>query len=514
VTDFSSEPARGKVSPEANLVSVIIPCYNQAHFLGQAIESVLGQSYSNFEIIVVDDGSTDNTAEVARRNPSVRYVYQKNAGLSNARNAGLRHSRGEFLVFLDADDRLLPRAIETGVSCMREHPQCASISGHCRVINVEGMVLPSPRQRGLEHEHYLELLRGGTYIWCPATVLYRRQIFDFVHGFNPALNPVADYDLYMRIARDFAVYSHHEVVAEYRQHRSSMSRDVSTMQRAALAAHGAQWDFIKGNRQYRAAYEVGRSFWRNDYPLQKIVSRIREIVRECLPPDAIVSVATGGNSELLRLDGRRAWHFPQLETAGVGDLFAEGAEGSLTTDAWIEPGMTYEFSLYGEPESLKVLARILVRGVTDFAAAASNEAMGQRTEPKDGAFLTADPNPVPADERAGTTTISWSTRDGSVGRVYVSSVGVYAGREPINSDEARKCVETARTHGAQYLLLPAKSFYWLDHYKNFRTHMEACYPIVVHKEDTCIIFDLRRRHPAKTEFDEAQIDATHPASEA
>jgi cellulose synthase/poly-beta-1,6-N-acetylglucosamine synthase-like glycosyltransferase len=138
--------------PPPNLVSVIIPCYNHAHFLEQAIESVRAQSYSDFEIIVVDDGSTDNTTEVVRRHSRVRYVYQENAGLSSARNTGLWHSHGEFLVFLDADDRLLRNALETGVSCMRKHPECAFVSGHCRIIDSNGAILPSPRQLRVENE--------------------------------------------------------------------------------------------------------------------------------------------------------------------------------------------------------------------------------------------------------------------------------------------------------------------------------------------------------------------------
>src|SRR5215213_3125487 len=94
------------------LVSVVIPCYNQAHFLGEAIESVLAQSYPNFEIVVVDDGSTDDTSEVAGSYPKVRLVRQENQGLSGARNAGLARSEGEYVVFLDADDRLRPEALE------------------------------------------------------------------------------------------------------------------------------------------------------------------------------------------------------------------------------------------------------------------------------------------------------------------------------------------------------------------------------------------------------------------
>ena len=100
------------------LVSVVIPCYNQAHFLGEAIESVFKQTYKHFEIVVVDDGSTDNTSEVARRYSGIRCIEQVNQGLSAARNTGIRESKGEYLVFLDADDRLYPIALEAhGLFC-------------------------------------------------------------------------------------------------------------------------------------------------------------------------------------------------------------------------------------------------------------------------------------------------------------------------------------------------------------------------------------------------------------
>src|SRR5215217_7762241 len=93
------------------LVTVVIPCYNQAHFLKEAIESVLKQSYAHYEIVVVDDGSTDETSEVASSYEGVRLIRQENRGLAEARNTGIKHSEGDFLVFLDADDRLLPEAL-------------------------------------------------------------------------------------------------------------------------------------------------------------------------------------------------------------------------------------------------------------------------------------------------------------------------------------------------------------------------------------------------------------------
>jgi hypothetical protein len=324
-------------------------------------------------------------------------------------------------------------------------------------------------------------------------VLYQRRVFDLVHGFDPKLNPAADYDLYLRITRDFPVYSHGHVIAEYRQHSSNMSRDTSKMERAALAAHDAQWNFVKANSHFREAYDAGRRFWRNDYPFQKMVSRIREIACEQLPPDAIVAVATGGNSDLLRLDGRRAWHFPEAEQSSKGELFAQAAEGSVATPAWIEAGMAYEFSLYGEPEFSRLLARLLVTGVADPLPVANAESTPQEPASGDGVLLAAIPNPVPAAEEPGTTNITWSTGDGSEGQVYVSSAGVYLGRDPSNSDESWASLEFAKANGAQYLLIPAKSFWWLDQYQEFRERVETRYPVVVRDEDTCIIFDLREQ---------------------
>src|SRR5215204_5307150 len=121
----------------APLVSVIIPCYNQAHFLGEAIESVLAQSYPHFEIIVVDDGSTDNTFEVASHYSKVRLIRQENRGVSRARNAGLRESEGSYVVFLDADDRLLPGALDAGLECFEAHPESAFVDGDYRYIGAD-----------------------------------------------------------------------------------------------------------------------------------------------------------------------------------------------------------------------------------------------------------------------------------------------------------------------------------------------------------------------------------------
>src|SRR5215207_3618778 len=241
----------------AALVTVVIPCYNQAHFLEEAIESVLAQSHPNFEIIVIDDGSTDDTSEVAERYPGVRLFRQDNQGLAAARNAGLWRSKGEYLVFLDADDRLLPWALEVGLKHLNAHPECAFVSGYYRPIAVDGSPLSLPQQQHrTEKDHYLELLREGP-SWPPVTVMFRRSVFESVGGFDASLRAAEDYDMYLRIARRWPINRHDEVVAQYRVHSASLNHNAALMLKSTLAVLRPQWKHVKGNKQYEEALKRG-----------------------------------------------------------------------------------------------------------------------------------------------------------------------------------------------------------------------------------------------------------------
>jgi glycosyltransferase involved in cell wall biosynthesis len=239
-----------------NLISVIIPCYNQAGFLRQAIESVLAQIDKDFEIIVVDDGSTEDTLGQAGRYREVIYLRQENQGLASARNTGLRASKGEFLVFLDADDRLLPEAFEIGLRSFDRHPDSAFVAGHVRLISAEGSPLPSPAPPEPFQEVYPELLRHN-FIWTPGSVMYRRSAFDAVKGFNPSVDGSADYDLNIRIANRLAVHWHGKTVLEYRIHSGSMSRRASLMLKTAVTVRRSHRKFVKGNKSYAEALASG-----------------------------------------------------------------------------------------------------------------------------------------------------------------------------------------------------------------------------------------------------------------
>ncbi|MEX2382392.1 MAG: glycosyltransferase [Opitutales bacterium] len=254
-------------APEArdsSLVSVIIPCYNHGHFLAAAIESAVRQTYPHIEIIVVDDGSTDDTANVARRYGSVRYVKQANQGLSAARNTGMLESTGRYLVFLDADDRLVPSALETGIRCFQARPECGFISGAHVRVTPDGVVPVSPEKNRFLNDPYEAFLRGN-HVGMHATVMYRRDILESVGGFNTSLPACEDYDVYLQIARRFPVAHHEKVVAEYYIHGENMSANLALMLATVLRVLQKQKDYIRHRSNYRKSYRMGIRAWKEYY---------------------------------------------------------------------------------------------------------------------------------------------------------------------------------------------------------------------------------------------------------
>ena len=244
----------------ATLISVIVPCFNQAGFLPEAIETALGQTHHPVEVVVVDDGSTDETrAVVARYPPGIRYIWQENRGLAAARNAGMAVSRGAFLVFLDSDDRLLPNALEAGLACHRAHGGCAFVYGTYCYIDAHGRRLGPPFCRTPTPDPYAALLRKN-HIGMHATVMYQRDALERAGGFNPSLRAGEDYDVYLRIARHDRVAYHHTLVAEYRRHSGTMSNDPARILAANLAVLRMQEQHAKGNARHRRDCRAGLRF--------------------------------------------------------------------------------------------------------------------------------------------------------------------------------------------------------------------------------------------------------------
>jgi glycosyltransferase involved in cell wall biosynthesis len=233
---------------------------------------------------VVDDGSADHPSEVARRYPQVRFIRQQNQGVAAARNTGIRNSSGSFIVFLDGDDRLLPHALEVGLSSLNTHPECAFAFGRCKLITSDGAhILTQPKSR-TGGDYYLDLLQDDCSIWMPAQVMFRHSVFESVTGFNKFLGRInisdaSDLDFYLRIAKTFPIYCHDEVIAEWRQHATNTSHNSATMLRSVLTVYRAQWKYVKGNEYYEKAYKRVLRDAQMSYG-EKVVEKVRASVRE------------------------------------------------------------------------------------------------------------------------------------------------------------------------------------------------------------------------------------------
>lgn len=251
-------------APSGTQISVVIPCFNQARYLDQAIASVLCQSWPRVEIIIVNDGSTDHTAEVAAQHPQVRYFYQVNQGRSAARNFGARQSSGAYLVFLDADDELLPNALEDGMKCFDQHPDSGFVYGQYRLIAADGSPLPLAPRVAPAEESYQTFLQQNS-VGMLAAVMFRRAAFEAVNGFDGKLQACEDYELYLRIARTCPVARHQHLVALYRQHGSNTTLDSQLMLLTALDVLQAQRPWVRGNQHHEAALQKGIAFAREVY---------------------------------------------------------------------------------------------------------------------------------------------------------------------------------------------------------------------------------------------------------
>lgn len=259
-------------------VSVIIPCYAQAHFLADAIESVLAQTHRAHQIIVVDDGSPDDVTAVTSRYPVVQCHRQANRGLASARNAGLELATGDFVVFLDADDRLLPPALEAGAAALASHPDCAFVWGYNRPIDAAGRRLPSEPNQFRGGASYRQLLQQNV-VGPPVAVMFQRAILAAVGGFSSRLAFAEDYEMYLRLAREHRSYCHEQVIAEYRLHDANMSSDHRGMLRGMLGALREQEQWVGGDDLLRRALAAGRRDARLQYDAEPRLDALRQNVR-------------------------------------------------------------------------------------------------------------------------------------------------------------------------------------------------------------------------------------------
>ncbi|MGE4430717.1 MAG: glycosyltransferase family 2 protein, partial [Sphingobium sp.] len=205
----------------AKRIGVALACCNQAHFLGDAIRSILAQTHRVDEIIVVDDGSCDATRQVSTSFPEVTYHFQENGGLSSARNTGLRLCGCERILFLDADDLLKPTAIADGMARFDEVPDAAFVyGGYMEVTEYRELMFA---RNAVEHEDAFAGLLLGNHVSMHGTVIYNAEMLRDSGGFDTGLKSCEDYDVFLRLARRHPIAAYDSIGAEYRRHGNNMT---------------------------------------------------------------------------------------------------------------------------------------------------------------------------------------------------------------------------------------------------------------------------------------------------
>lgn len=241
---------------EPPAVSVVIPAYNAAWCVGQAVDSVLAQDFRDCEVIVIDDGSTDDTpAVLAVYGDAIRVVHQANGGMSTARNTGIRTARGDFVAFLDADDYWLPGKLRLQVELMRSTPTVGFSSVAARVEYPNGQLV-NLWKCGDEAHPILRFLfeNNGGIAGGTSGLMVRRALFEQVGGYDETLQGAEDADLWMRLAAitDYRCIPDPLVVVLRRP--GSVSRNVEAMRAGAIQARHK-------NRRLLPSALQGR-FWR------------------------------------------------------------------------------------------------------------------------------------------------------------------------------------------------------------------------------------------------------------
>lgn len=251
------EPSRLSATP---VITVIMPCYNSSATVLEAIDSVKAQTFSNWELLVIDDGSSDNTPEVVTSvsDARIRMIRQVNGGSASARNKGLEHAKGEYIAFLDSDDSWEPDFLAQMLNALA--PEHEAVLAYCGWQNIG---LEGGRGKPFIPPDYEPLDRAETFLggcrWPIHGVLVRRQVIERAGGFDPLLQASEDYDLWLRIVMQGRLVLVPRVLAYYKHHGGVQI--TKNRVRIALNHLRAQEKFLRHNPE--AAARLGQSRVRN-----------------------------------------------------------------------------------------------------------------------------------------------------------------------------------------------------------------------------------------------------------
>ncbi|MBA1229508.1 glycosyltransferase [Pseudomonas viridiflava] len=226
VSDIASKP----------LVSIIAPCYNAEQFLEAAIESIFAQDYENFEVIIVDDGSTDNSIamlEALQSQYTFQLYTQANQGVSAALNHGLKYAKGVYVSTPDLDDIMLPSSVSVRARYLDQHPTVGCVGALISYMDRDGNETKRQSRNYIERLKFDDVLRGAVVVGAPVA-LYRREAIRDANGYDPEIR-VQDFQMTLRIAfQGYEIHVIPEVVTRYRRHPNNLSRKYKVLLEADL----------------------------------------------------------------------------------------------------------------------------------------------------------------------------------------------------------------------------------------------------------------------------------------
>ena len=214
---------------EQNLISVILPVYNAGKFLSASIESILNQTHRNFELIILNDGSTDESEQIVKsfNDPRIRYFEHPNMGLANTLNKGIALSAGEFIARQDNDDISYPDRLKLQLDFLKNNPQFAIVGSHARIVNENGI------DTGRKHTHPLkschlkfDLVFDNPFVH--SSVMFRKQLIQDTGNYISDSNFFEDHNLWSRVSRNFKVANIPEILLDYREVSTGMSKSAKT----------------------------------------------------------------------------------------------------------------------------------------------------------------------------------------------------------------------------------------------------------------------------------------------
>ena len=271
-------------------VSVIIPTYNRAKLIKRAVDSVLAQTYNDYEIIIIDDGSTDGTQDILKDyHHSIRYIYKENEGISATRNRGIKEAKGKYLAFLDSDDQWFPDKLAVQVNLMEKNHNLGIVCSKMNILNGKGEKIGTkPEQK--TGKNFRELLEIGGDL-PTSTVMARKECFDKVGVFDELLPPMEDFEMWVRIASQYDIYTvPDKVFALYYRHDEQITSDKFKVYEGTVKLQKKFIKLFKHKPEFPAkavknklalfAYVLSRMYYK-DGRFNEAFSTLREAMANC-----------------------------------------------------------------------------------------------------------------------------------------------------------------------------------------------------------------------------------------